>query len=110
GPFRAITENIEKGQRAFEGFGLAVKQSVADTLKALSKEWGAKALGLMADGLAFLAFGMFKEAGLSFAAAAAYGAAAAATGIAGAAVQRGVNRRSGGAGGSEGRGSSAPRP
>ncbi len=105
--FGKITENIEKGNKAFKGIGLAAKGAIAEVLKSFAKQWGAQALSEVAAGLASLALGPVGgvSAASHFAAAAGYGAAAAAAGIGGAVVSRNVAASSGGGASSS---SSAP--
>jgi hypothetical protein len=106
--FGQISKNIEQGNKAFRGVGLAAKAAVADVLKAFAKQWGAQALSEVAAGLASLALGPVGgvSAASHFAAAAGYGAAAAAAGLGGAVVARNVAASSGGS--SSSASSSAP--
>jgi len=99
-----IEENIAQGNGVFEGMGAAAEAGVASVLKQLSKMWGAKAIGELAEGLAALASPITAPtAGAHFASAAAFGAAAAATGFGGAVLAGDARRR-----GSQGAPDSAP--
>lgn len=90
--FSTITKNIESGNRAFAGMGVAFRAGVAEALKSLSKQWGAQALAATAAGFASLALGPIGgiSATQHFTAAALYGAAAAAAGVGGAALAKGA--------------------
>ena len=81
-----LEENIAAGNSLFDGMGLAAERGVSQTLKALGKLWGAKAIGEVAEGLADLAGGNAPGALTHFASAAKYGVAAAAAGLGGAAL------------------------
>lgn len=88
--FGKITQNIEQGKKAWQGFGEAFRGGVSEALKALGKQWGAQALGETAAGLASLALGPIGgvSASAHFAAAAGYAAAAIAAGVGGALIGR----------------------
>lgn len=86
--FTAVTDNIEKGNRALAGVGKAFKLAVAESLSALSKQWGIQSLAELAASLASFAFGDIKGGTQHGSAAVLYGAAAAAAGIGGAVIRK----------------------
>lgn len=80
--------NIEAGNKAFAGFGEAVKKGISDALKALGKQFEVKAIGEAAEALASLAFQDYAGAAKHAAAALGFEAASLAAGIGGALAGR----------------------
>jgi hypothetical protein len=115
--FDTLYQGIAQNNLALEDLGKAARGAVADVLRTLAKEWGAKAIASAAAGFSALALGPVGgvSAGQHFQAAALYAAAAGTAGasslIAGAGTQAGGRSAGGGgagggSGGSSGGGSS----
>jgi hypothetical protein len=87
--FDTIVENVANGEKAFAGLGIAIRDSIVNTLKAMGKEYLVKALGETAEGIASLAIGgpiAGASAAAHFKAAAGFAAAAVAAGAGAAAI------------------------
>ncbi len=78
-----VAENVEKGERAYKGLGLAVGEAAKAQILALGKTWAFKAGGEAAEAVANLAFGNIPGATLHGQAALMFGALAAAAGAGG---------------------------
>jgi hypothetical protein len=103
--FDTMLENVALGKNAFADLGVAIRDSIFESLKAIGKEYAVKAIGETAQGLAALAIGGpfgAKSASEHFAAAANFAAAAVAAGVGAAAVGAGSKAAipDGGGGGS----------
>lgn len=109
--FDTMLENVALGKSAFADLGIAIRDSIFESLKAIGKEYAVKAIGETAQGLAALAIGGpfgGMSASQHFAAAANYAAAAVAAGVGAAAVGAGSKAAiSSGGGGSASLGGSS---
>lgn len=100
--FDTMLENVALGKSAFADLGVAIRDSIFESLKAIGKEYAVKAIGETAQGLAALAIGGpfgAKSASEHFAAAANFAAAAVAAGVGAAAVGAGSKAAIPGGGG-----------
>jgi hypothetical protein len=79
---KKVAENMANERRAFEGLPMAIRDQVADILKAKAKLWVGHAIEQGAAAFASLAIGDFRGAALHGIAAVGYGAAAALAGYA----------------------------
>lgn len=100
--FDTMLENVALGKSAFADLGVAIRDSIFESLKAIGKEYAVKAIGETAQGLAALAIGGpfgGMSASQHFAAAANYAAAAVAAGVGAAAIGAGSKAAIPGGGG-----------